>query len=105
MAQSKEFNIRVVFYQEDDFWIAQCLEYDIGTQAKTFAEAQASFERTFAAEIQYSARKGEATFASIEAAPAHFHELWDGKPGSPAPVDVAQRIAVDGYFYDSRMSA
>ena len=89
--------LRAIFFKEDDQWVAQCIEYDIGAQGASQREAEDRLKVAIATHIEESIlRTGEA-FKGIDPAPAHFHKLWDAtewkrsttitRPSRP-PVDV-----------------
>lgn len=72
---SRELNI--VLFQEENKWIAQCLEYDIGTQAATCDDARISLKHTINAEIALSRSKGKEPLEGIGKAPHVFHLLFE----------------------------
>ncbi len=69
--------LRVVMFQEGDFWVAQCLEHDIGAQARSLDELQKRFELTIKAEATHTLEATGAPFHGIDPAPKYFHDLWD----------------------------
>ena len=69
--------LRVVVFQEDGFWVAQCLEHDIGAQAPSLDELQKRFELTVKAEIMRTLEATGAPLRGIDPAPRYFHDLWD----------------------------
>lgn len=71
-------NIRVVVLREGDTWVAQALEYDIGAQASDLKALQRRFTMTVQAELDESVRRTGVPFGGIEAAPAYFHDMWEG---------------------------
>ena len=75
------FNISAVLYQEGDWWIAQCLEYDITTQADSFSNLQYELERVLFAHIVASVTEGQTPFASLPAAPPKFWSMWQAGTG------------------------
>jgi hypothetical protein len=75
------FNISAVLYQEGDWWIAQCLEYDITTQADTFPNLQYELERVLFAHICASVTEGRTPFADLPAAPSKFWSMWQAGTG------------------------
>ena len=85
MTSTREM-IRVIIFREGDFWVAQCLEYDIGTQAKDLDELQAQFELTFRVELKESVERNGEAFKGIPPAPPHFHKMWENRAGDLKPV-------------------
>lgn len=71
--------LRVVILQEKEtgLFVAQCLEYDICTQAATIEQAKERFAMQLEAERQMSAEDTGEEFKGIPAAPEFFLELWD----------------------------
>ena len=78
--------LRVVVFREGDYWVAQCLEYDIGAQAKDLSDLQARFALTLEAERQESIKHHGKPFAGIDPAPRHFHEMWERRSGEYRPL-------------------
>jgi predicted RNase H-like HicB family nuclease len=74
------FNVSAVLYQEGDWWIAQCLEYDIATQADSFSNLQYELERVLFAHICASISEGRKPF-DLPAAPRKFWNMWDAGTG------------------------
>ncbi len=77
--------LRVVILKEGDTWIAQCVEYDIGAQAKDLDELQSRFEAVFEAERAESVRVHGEEFAGIEPAPTLYAEMWEKSSGTFTP--------------------
>ena len=69
--------IRVLLARDGDQWVAQCLEYDIGTQAPDLDQLRKRLMVALEAERQESVRRHGAPFAGIGPAPAIFHEQWE----------------------------
>ena len=65
--------IRVLIVREGEWFVAQGLEVDIGTQARTLETLKQSFEMTFLAET--AAREGR--LDSIGPAPDEFWRAYD----------------------------
>lgn len=85
--------IRVIVFQDDGLWVAQCLEYDIGAQGPDVDTLMSRFEVTFKTELKESLARHGKPLAGIEAAPDRFQRMWDhrarsvvvspgGKPGA-----------------------
>jgi hypothetical protein len=67
--------VRVVVFREADVYVAQCIEYDIATQAKDLSTLIERLDLTIDAECAMSRERGEAPFANIPPAPNYFHDL------------------------------
>ena len=87
-------NIRVLLFRDGEWWIAQCLEYDIAAQARTLPEIEREFGRVLLAQAAIGTERGQPLFEGIPPAPAEFHERFKraGKRGEtkiPSPSTVA----------------
>lgn len=72
-----EDKIRVVIFKEDDLWVAQCLEYDIGAQASDVETLGRHLTATLQAELAESARRTGKPFGGIEQAPKQYFDMWE----------------------------
>ena len=70
---SEDKTLRIIVLREGDTFIAQCLEYDIGTQAEDMASLQDHMNFLIDCELEYSKRVGQ----PIDQAPERFHNMWD----------------------------
>lgn len=66
-------DLRIVVYEEDGFFIAQCLEYDICTQAGDRATLRERMECLIRLESEEMARRGQ----ELDPAPERSHKMWD----------------------------
>src|SRR5690348_3836100 len=69
--------IRAIMFKEGDLWVGQCLEYDIGAQARDLDELRARLTIAVEVEKRESIERCGTPFAGIPAAPRYFHELWE----------------------------
>ena len=91
--------LSAVIYPEADQWVAQCVELDIGAQARTMEEALERFDAAIIANLNESLRHGSVPFAGIEAAPAHFQDMLNRCADKP-PVGSINR---DNYSVAMRL--
>lgn len=70
-------HVRVIVYPEGDTYIAQCLEFDIATQAKDIPSLLERLDMTIDAECAMSREMNEEPFKRIAPAPNYFHDLWE----------------------------
>jgi hypothetical protein len=49
--------IRAVLFRDGDLWVGQCIEYDIGAQAKTLTELHKKLELTVMLDLQESVKR------------------------------------------------
>ena len=81
--------IRVLLSKEGETWVAQCLEYDIGAQARDLGELRTRLLVAIQAERDESLRRHGTPFAGIAPAPQHFHDRWLRRAGEFKPVHAA----------------
>jgi len=81
--------IRVIVFRDNEMWVAQCLEYDIGAQAKDIDTLNARLEVVLRGEFNASMERHGKPFAGVDRAPEHFHVMWEHRTRSldlkPAP--------------------
>jgi hypothetical protein len=71
------FTVNAVLYEQGDWWIGQCLEYDITTQAHTFTELQYELERVVFSHVFASIAEGRKPFEGLPEAPPKFWRMWE----------------------------
>jgi len=76
-SRMKTFRIRAVLFKEADWWCAQCLEYDIATQAKSIPELKAEIEKTLTIHVELAAERGHEPFAYLPKAPERYFQMYD----------------------------
>ena len=76
-AQTTKHTISAILFQEDGWWTAQCLEYDIATQARTLPELQYELERTIIGHFAVALELGQEPFLGIGQAPKEFWQMFD----------------------------
>jgi hypothetical protein len=79
--------LRAIIFREEDVWVAQCIEYDIGTQAKTLSELQKRLESAICLELYESIKRAGAPFKGVPRAPLHIEEMWNNRAGAFNPVE------------------
>ena len=77
--------VRVLLLQDGDTWVAQCLEYDIGTQAPTLDLLQTRFDAVFNAECRHRIERFGNPFKGLDPAPDLYQDMWDRAPGVYTP--------------------
>src|SRR5262245_11805331 len=86
---SDKISIRVIMFQDDGLWVAQCLEHDIGAQAPDVDTLMSRLEVVLTAECKESVERNNEPFAGIDPAPERFHQMWERRARSvemsPAP--------------------
>jgi len=69
-------SIQAVVFREEERWVAQCLEYDIATQADSMDGLYDKLGRVLAAYLGLAAEEGTAPFAGIPPAPKRYWEMY-----------------------------
>ena len=67
----------VLVTKEADWWVAQCLQYDLAAQAKTLADLRYAFERALVAHVVVSLEKKVEPFDSLPSAPRKYWDAWE----------------------------
>src|SRR5262245_49865832 len=92
----RHFILSVLFFQEDDQWIAQALEHDLAAHGATLADAKVAFERTLAGYFELAKQHHQEPLATLKPAPAEFWEAW--KRVVRRNVEVEQVPSIDAYM-------
>ncbi len=72
---TNEISVRVVFFQEDETWVAQCLEYDIAAFAKRMRDLPKAFNRAIAANVCANHDMGREGLEGIPPAPQRYRRM------------------------------
>ena len=67
----------VLVTKEADWWVAQCLQYDLAAQAKTLADLRYAFEHALVAHVIVSIEKKVEPFDSLPSAPRKYWDAWE----------------------------
>lgn|SRR4051812_25985735 len=78
-------NLRILMFQDNGTWVAQCLEFDIGAQADDIDTLNDRLVVTLKAELKESIERTGKPFEGIEPAPERFQIMWERRVRS---VDV-----------------
>ena len=78
MGKKISFSVSVLLMKEDDFWVAQGLEFDVAAQGKTIQDAKNSFERTFIGQILVDVLNGEEPLSQVPRAPERYWAEFNG---------------------------
>lgn len=77
--------LRIVIFRERTFWVAQCLDHDIGVQAGDLRELDDRLRIALEAEREESLARFGTPFAGIDPAPKFFQDMWSQCSGSYQP--------------------
>ncbi len=93
---AETITLRVIVFQDDGLWVAQCLEHDIGAQATDVDTLMARFEVVMKAECKTSIENGTMLLAGIPPAPERFQNMWERRARAvdvtPAPWMIADKV-------------
>jgi hypothetical protein len=94
----KAIRIRAVVFQESGWWCAQCLEYDIATQAKSINELKHELERVFITQVELALERGQEPFAVFPKAPERYFQMYEaferaGRAEDATPIKFASDTA------------
>jgi predicted RNase H-like HicB family nuclease len=85
----KAIRIRAVVFQESGWWCAQCLEYDIATQARTITELKAELKKVLTIHIELALERGQEPFAVFPKAPERYFQMYDAFEQAGSTEDAA----------------
>jgi hypothetical protein len=71
-----KLRIRAIIFEEDDWWCAQCLEYDIAAQARSLSDLQSELVRVLETHMIASVELGQAPFEGLPPAPKKFWQMY-----------------------------
>jgi hypothetical protein len=97
--------LNVLFFKEEGFWVAQCLQFDVTAQGETLPEARKSFERVLVAQILSDLQEKRQPLSSVPSAPAKFWQWYRSRAATtlvgrgplrrPGMADDRYRVALD----------
>lgn len=71
-------DMHVVIFQRDKWWIAQCLQYDIGAQAMSAPEVVYQLQRSLVGHVVICAAESMEPFSNLPPAPDFYWDKWKG---------------------------
>lgn len=77
MTTTEVKELRVLFFQDGNRWVAQCIDYDICTSGSSIPEAQQHFGEAFVAELGLSYELKRQPLEGVPAAPEHYRRLFE----------------------------
>ena len=80
--------MRVILFQEEGMWVAQCLEYDIAAHGETVIDAKEAYARVFAAQVIMAFQLDEEPLANIDKAPQQYWDMLENSQRLAAPITV-----------------
>jgi hypothetical protein len=83
----------VIIYPEEDYWIAQGIQFDVTARGKTPTEASERFNDKFGAELVMSMEIGEEPLSGIGPAPIEFQQMYETATTNTSIVDSAVHLS------------
>jgi len=77
-------HLRILVLQDGPWWVAQCLEYDLGAEAKSLDDALYEMEKTIVGQIFFDIKHDRVPFSTLPPAPARYVELFHMPQGAPS---------------------
>lgn len=78
--------IHAVAFQSGDWWVAQCLEYRIATQARRLEELPYELDRLLKVQVAASLEMGIEPFQGFAPAPRKYWEMYEKSSSRVVPV-------------------
>lgn len=72
-----ETSVNVLIFRDCEWWVAQCLEYDIAAQARTIKDVEYEFQRVFIGRIAAAQELGIDPFEDIPPAPEAYRKIFE----------------------------
>lgn len=76
-SETQKFELSILFIEGEEWWSAQCLEYDIAAQAGTLNELFHEMERVLVSQIALDVELGRKPFEGIGPAPKKYREAFE----------------------------
>jgi hypothetical protein len=86
MSKKEEKAMRVLIFRRDEWWVAQCLEYDIAAQARSLNDVQYEIQRVVIGRVFAAQALGIEPFKGIPKAPEGYHKIFK-KPDATLKVE------------------
>lgn len=93
VTKSPTYLLRAVVFQNGQRWIAQCLEYDIATQADSPGALLYELERILVAHVLVAEKNGQEPFAGLPRAPERFWEMYTRARSRVKPIPAPDLLA------------
>ncbi len=99
MPNLEDLTIHAVVFKEGEWWIAQCLEYDLCTAQERLEDIPAELHRVVNLLILASHERGIEPFYGYSEAPRRFWHLYEAASEWPGPSPIAEdrgsAVAID----------
>lgn len=91
----KNLQVRTVIFKEGDWWVAQCLEFDIATQAKTLKDLAYELQRVLVGHMVVCKQEGIAPFEYLPKAPEKYWKMFGEGLELSAPQNFKLQMDMD----------
>ena len=78
---ASDSRVRAVLFEEQGWWVAQCLEVNVATQARTLQDLQFELERILVGYLVVAKENDAEPFENLRRAPKRFWRMYE--EGSP----------------------
>ncbi len=95
MQKTMRIPLRVVFYREDDQWVAHCLEFDTVGHGNTQSEALKMLSQASAIQVEESFRSGNARNLFSPADSEYFAKFAAGKDIAVGELELMPQIQIE----------
>ncbi|HEX4339026.1 MAG TPA: hypothetical protein VH062_24130 [Polyangiaceae bacterium] len=92
---ARRYTVNVLVREKGERWIAQCREYDIAAQGKSFDDAVDALGRALVGQIFVDLMAGKTPFDDCPAPPAEVEARFVAttKPPNSRPVEIPTEVA------------
>jgi len=95
-------NIRAVAFRRGEWWIAQCLEFGIATQARRLEDLPYELNRLLKAQVAASLEVGVEPFQGFSPAPRKYWDMFENATSRLEPIRLALQ---EGPRFETRIAA
>ena len=90
--------LHILIIKQSEWWVAQCLEYDLAAQARTLKDVQYEFQRIFFGRLLVARELDIDPFEAIPSAPSYYDSIYrdtnktiklELKPMENPPTDIS----------------
>jgi hypothetical protein len=89
----QDLTVNVLAFREGEFWVAQCIEFDIAARSDTLEKAMQAFGRVFTANLVVNDQLGRKALDGIPPAPTRFKHMFDSAKSVLDELPRPRRVA------------
>jgi hypothetical protein len=93
-ADEETLIVNVLAFREGDFWVAQCIEYDISARSDTLPKALTAFRHAFAANLAANQELGRKALEGVPPAPQRYRQMFDQAESVHEKLPTGRPVAV-----------